>query len=428
MPTDLVRSGSRDSPFLVPIEIDNAEDQDFQQDLVREEEDGIDEVLEDEDFQQDLAQEENDKFNEVGDDENGKSGGKGPITDDSDFDTPDEDGQHKTPEPGSVDKRLKQKRPPPDEDEFHSRGIPASHGSISKYATTFDLAGNDPQDQESIIRERNNWIDYATLPPRVMTGEGNGGMDHPLVFTQEMRDAESQSFKEWYLEQGGREEMSRAQNTISLSDDDARTYAQDVLPSHSVLIGPYGKQKLFDIVPSEPLSLREAWHATESQAEPSPDSRTTHQLRTGWLLNLGERIRWLDWAPHHSGAVQYLAVATASNPPPNHPKCTAFESVEPYKAIIYIWSFGTKLVNGVRIMNMDVKPRVVQVVCTEWGAVRRLQWCPAAGPGSVKGKENIESIGLLAGIWMDGWVRVLDIKVDNTSKTRFGNLLLEQVC
>ena len=385
-----------------------------------------DDVDDDEEFEGDAV------ANEVEDDlldgEEEVASSKDYQSDESDFATPDEDrdeGEATVTGPlRSNNKRgPKPKEIVPNENDTHSRGMIHSWGSISKEATAIDVAGSDPRDQEPVFRERSKWIDYSTLPPRLPDSKGAGGFDYPYVCTEEMRQTEARCFNAWYKEESGQERIAKAQKATPIGPDKAQLYVPSVLPVHTILLGPYGNQKAFEVAAGSSVSLQETWEAAEAEANFAEDQRSAPQSRNGWILNLGDRVRSLDWAPHHDRDLQYLAVATASDPPPEHPKVSAFEPIEAYRASFSVWSFGSREEDGVQMMDLNTKPQMVQIACTDWGAVRRLQWCPSARPVPDDSYNNVESIGLLAGVWTDGYVRVLDIRIDSQAgpRKRFGN-------
>ena len=381
----------------------------------------------DEDFNQDLAQHESVDDDGLSSDECEKEPNGAEQLDRADLASADdlleEDEDVIPTTPGSEAKRRRGQSAPQKSQHLHSRGLPSHKTSVSKGTAITELGGTDPKDVNPLIVERAKWIFHETLPPRAQTVKATGGLDHPSMFTEDMRHAEAESFRNWYLDDGGQEKMSKAQHIITLDSETAKEYMPASLLQHRVLLGPYGNQKQFMLNPGDTLSISEAWKEAEAQLDVVEESTKQHS-RDGWLINLGDRITCLDWAPNHENDKQYIAIATTSNPPLDHPHCTAFEPVEHYKASITIWELISKKENNVRFMDMSVEPRMVQVLCTEWGAIRRLEWCPAAKPLSESTENGFKSIGLLAGIWSDGYLRVLDVKIDVTGNTQgtFGRI------
>lgn len=142
------------------------------------------------------------------------------------------------------------------------------------------------------------------------------------------------------------------------------------------------------------------------QRDASQASSTT---RSGWILNLGSRVVCTEWAPELGGDYQYLAVSVDKGVPPNIPKVSALDPTAPFESSIQIWAFKTVAESGSILMDMDAPPRLVHVVCHCWGTTRRLGWCPFP----VKHDSTSSSIGLLALITTDGYIRVVDVCVEN---------------
>ena len=403
---DLIESGDESPSPVVPVYDDADEDEEFHDEPPHDEEDEA--SLSDDDF--------------------GKATNKENKSDKSGFSTPDEGNEDPTdavlsllnPKPRGPKAR---KRDEPKEDDTHSRGLLYNKFSISKNSTAKDLAGSDPNDIEPLLRERKKWIDGPILPLRMPDPKGVGGMDYPFVYSEAMRDRAADTFHHWYLDQRGHEKIVKVQNATAMKTDQANLYVPHVLPSHTVLLGPYGRQKAFEIPAAGSLSLSESWEAAEAEGNIPEHQRSAPQSRHGWVLNLGDRIRSLDWAPNHDGDTQYLAIATASEPPPELPKVSAFEPVQPYAASFSIWAFKSREEDSEHLVDLAVKPWISQLACTDWGGVRRLQWCPAASPAVNREEVGAVSLGLLAGIWTDGFVRVLDIRVNTREdpKRRVGD-------
>lgn len=62
-------------------------------------------------------------------------------------------------------------------------------------------------------------------------------------------------------------------------------------------------------------------------------------------------------------------------------------------------------------------PELRLVICTEWGDVKQLKWCPMPRIFRDEDSRGKVSLGLLAGIWTDGHVRILDVQFDKYGKS-----------
>src|SRR5262249_30356929 len=146
------------------------------------------------------------------------------------------------------------------------------------------------------------------------------------------------------------------------------------------------------------------------------DQELRSRYHEGWILNVGEKVLSLSWAPNDT-EIQYLAVAprctssqrrSAASDDPSRP---AFHPSPPYPSSIQIWAFQTEAtkIAGVRALLMSAPPRLSIVFGTEWGNVRLLKWCPSQREREVAGNSSNEQtrLGLLGVISSDGCTRVL---------------------
>ena len=304
---------------------------------------------------------------------------------------------------------------------LHSRGVPEVKSSEAKENYLKNIFGTGAEDLEHIARSRDQWAESVSLPRRSQY-HGEGGMRYSFSHTDEKREMEATVGWDWYYE-GGRETFSKKHKVQHIRDSEGKKYfPKPTKNSHSVLLGPYGKQKVFSLSYMESLELGEAWKAATTakteNAKPAPKDRTGE--RAGWMLNVGTAVTCLDWAANHNGATQYLAIATSKAESARskelHEVSPAFTPSPPSPSCIQIWAFSASVESSHEgLIDTSAKPQLRLVICTEWGPVKHLKWCPM--PRKLRDEEsqgNI-SIGLLAGIWGDGYVRVLDVQMDRHS-------------
>lgn len=241
------------------------------------------------------------------------------------------------------------------------------------------------------------------------------GIDPELVKTERSRGWD------WYYDAdiGGRKR--RKQRMEEIGEDDARRI---YLPSpekeeHTVIVGPVDNHVVFKLRQNESLDFGEAWaQASDKKSPEQPGSRA----REGWILNVGSKIQCLEWAPNARGPTQYLAVVAPTSgerkkrvDSPVDPKASSFSPSPPYPSALRIYAFKAKLDGGLtKRLDMGFKPRLSLALCTDWGDLRRISWCPVARDPQEEEEEEQEDsfkIGLLAGIWGDGRVRVLDVRM-----------------
>ena len=299
----------------------------------------------------------------------------------------------------------------------HARGVLEPTQYARKEDNLKYLFGTGTEDIMNLLRARDMWANPVTLPFRVADTPGSRGMGYPTSHTTEKREMESTIGWDWYYEHGGRELFAQRQKTQVLQLDRVNPYMSRALNnSHSCLMGPYGKQEVYNFRTMQPMHIGKAWkHATNTESEKTAE-KARKGGRDGWILNLGNRVRCLDWAPNHSGGTQYLALVaspklTTAQTPMN--AAPSFTPSYPLPAAIQIWAFAaTTDLDRTGHMDQNKPPELVLTICTDWGAVKHLKWCPVPRvlrDDEVRGKV---SLGLLAGIWGDGNARVFDVQID----------------
>lgn len=337
------------------------------------------------------------------------------------------------------------------QDELHNRGIfnPTEHVSKSLHMkVTF---GTDDRDLLTTIYGRDRWfrgIDSA-LPSRTsldnIKSMSDYGPGETFGVAAEELEAEATTGWDWYYDDNSGERFRKRQRIEKIDEEEAR---QRYLPKpqkkeHTVIIGPVDNQKEFRLQQNECLDFGEAWNEIklrkkrgrkpkgedrhdETKDGPSGESAATHKrLREGWILNMGGKVQCLAWAPNQDGATQYLAIAVPiteqqRREQPVEGETTGAPSFTPsklYPAALQIWSFEASEKEGLTMtLDMSRKPTLRLVICTDWGDIRRIAWCPMARRRrNQDDTDGLYSLGLLAGIWGDGTVKVLDIKLDSSS-------------
>lgn len=303
------------------------------------------------------------------------------------------------------------------EQNSHARGVPEPTQYASKEDTLKYLFGTGNEDILNLIRARDMWAGPITLPFKVADWHGSRGMGYAFSHTPEKREMESTIGWKWYYEYGGKELFEKGQKTQVLHPDRVNPYMPSALNnSHSCLMGPYGKQRVYSLVTMQSMHIEEPWKHAANAENGETTGKSRKGGRQGWILNLGSRVRCLDWAPNHSGSTQYLALVASPKPTDAQTPTNAapsFTPSYPLPAAIQIWAFATTT-NDDRTGHMDENksPELLLTICTDWGAIKQSKWCPVprvVRDDQVRGKI---SLGLLAGIWGDGHVRVLDVQID----------------
>ena len=305
--------------------------------------------------------------------------------------------------------------------DVHSRGMPEKKMGADNDRSRFKLlSGSGAEDILHIVRSRDHWAADPILPCREK-------MYPQVSHTDEQRQMEATVGWDWYYDEGGRESFAEKQNVQTLSLEEGIVYMPEItLSNHSFLMGPYGRQKVFTLALSQTLDLEEAWNITSGSSEQNP--RSSKRRRLGWMLNVGTRVRCLDWAPNHCGDKQYLALAAAKASNTTHAatpsEAPAFTPSCPTPSSIQIWAFDLSKESLCPIQP----PKLRQVLCTEWGEITQLKWCPVPRANRIEDALGKISIGLLAGVWGDGCARVFDVQLEKGqgADTRHCKFYLDQ--
>lgn len=258
-----------------------------------------------------------------------------------------------------------------------------------------NLFGPTKDDILPVFLTRDKWNFQETFPSR-----SNGSLGKSFFLRDEAREKEIETTRNWY-QRIGRDAFTAGQKAKILSEEIGRTYVfTEELTSLNFLMGGVNEQKLFTLGSGEYISA----------SKPFPSD----QNRRGWIFNFGSRIQEAQWVPNEQGQTQYLAVAVEQKQPTRkykhmeNPKAAAFVATKPFPASIQIWAFDS-LEDGE--LDPSVTPRLEQVICTEWGAPKALRWCPIGIRNTVVPQNDRDSVhlGLLAGVWSDGKLRILDV-------------------
>lgn len=338
----------------------------------------------------------------------------------------------------------------------HSRGVYKTTNHSAKNLQLKLTFGPIHEDLLSVVDTRSIWSGPfdLTFPCResLQKAQGWHSEEDRSIFGVDKGRLQDQATKgwDWYRDEdvGGR--LRKRQKMTRCDESEGQGY----LPRHkssatTVLIGPAGDQKEHLLGRWESLDFGSAWGSVEGVSkkgqgrskkdkspagppsdynEPNTERAGAAKIREGWIVNLGNRVQCMSWAPNCHGKTQYLAVST---PILDSQKSemgesgikgfSAFTPSPPYPGAIQIWSFqAEEKVNELRKIDMNVKPRLAMVICTEFGDVRRLCWCPIAADMAPPGDDNHEEgqtadLGFIAGIWGDGSVKVFNIKVNRGS-------------
>ncbi|PWY92512.1 transcription factor TFIIIC complex subunit Tfc6 [Aspergillus heteromorphus CBS 117.55] len=325
-------------------------------------------------------------------------------------------------------------------DETHSRGSwnPLEHvGKAVHLRVTF---GTDDRDLFSVLSARDQWcrgLD-STFPTRATLDEAPSVNDYGYgrSFGLESDELPRESTRgwDWYYDEDLGARFRKSQRMKKIKEKDARrVYFPRPRGEHTVLVGPLEGQKVFSLGRHDVVDFGEAWGEVpskpvkqESKGKAGSGGERKKKKREGWILNLGQKIQCLAWVPNQGGLTQYLSAVAPILPdqkeeypdPLKDQAAPAFRPSAPYPCVLQLWAFKAQEAESLtRTIDMTFKPRLRLAVCTEWGDLRRMAWCPMPRAPRDEDDEGAQkNVGLLAGIWGDGRVRVIDIKLGRDPK------------
>lgn len=327
-----------------------------------------------------------------------------------------------------------------DENYVHSRGMYNPVSNTGKDLSLQVNFGGDERDHLGAAYMRDRWQrGYdSTFPSRHSLNQAESFADYGFGTTfgadpEDVRRERTQGW-DWYYDADVGQRFRKRQRLEKIGEDDARRiYMPASKGKHTVLVGPADEQKVVELGKDEVFNFGGAWgerkpgpkgtKAAKGEPGPTGNSRSTgsSKLREGWIINFGQKVQAMGWAPNQPGLTQYLAVVApitkeqkAHYPDPLEGKVSpAFRPSAPYPNAVQIWSFKAKKDESLtKTLDMNSRPRLRLALCTEWGELRRFSWCPMPRDAREEDDEDVlKNIGLLAGVWTDGAVRVIDVKI-----------------
>ncbi|PIG83426.1 transcription factor TFIIIC complex subunit Tfc6 [Aspergillus arachidicola] len=329
-------------------------------------------------------------------------------------------------------------------DEMHSRGTHSSMEHMGKMLHMTITFGTDEKDLLSIVYARERWyrgVDSG-FPTRASLNEAPDVPDCGFgpTFGVEPEDMKRERTRgwDWYYDGDVGERFRKRQRLEAITEKEVyqKFIPQAKEKKHTVLIGPVDDQKVFTLGHHESFNFGEAFGETKVKAKAKPSTGgklkgkasaqedstgRTRKTREGWVINVGQKVQCMAWAPNQPGLTQYLAVSTPISKgekemyadPFKDRGARAFRPSPPYPCALQLWMFKAEREESLtKHIDMNFKPKLRLALCTNWGDLRRMAWCPVRrDPREEDDDDSLKSVGLLAGIWGDGYVRVLDIKL-----------------
>ncbi|KAL2355314.1 hypothetical protein BJ546DRAFT_683571 [Cryomyces antarcticus] len=307
-------------------------------------------------------------------------------------------------------------------DQINVRGILDLKNYMNRRRRVLYTFGPATEDSKPGVQARDKWIEEPSLPSHNVDERGVGGFARSFAHTEKMRKREATEGWMWYYEHGGREAFLQGQRTVKMAEEQASAYIpRREQNSRSFLMGPHKSPKLFELDVGQSLELDDAWTGLNQPSGEPPDVPCKSR-RNGFMLNIGANVHCMDWVPNWNGSLQYLALSVLDLSRHDDDE-RLFESSEapaytpqnPSPASIQIWMFHATSASGRQgTIDTSRSPKLQLVICTDWGDVKQFKWCPMP-TREVDNSENARvHLGLLASLWGDGAVRVLDIHCDKS--------------
>lgn len=282
-----------------------------------------------------------------------------------------------------------------------------------------------PSDQDLIpyIQGRDKWSAASTLPSRHADKADAGGMAPSFYHSAEMQRRERTEGWKWYTHDGGRQAFSRLQTVRPLSSVEARLYVKHLQNApQRFLVGPQSRQKLVDLPVESSTTVQEPFQSDDDLKKSSAARNSADASPKGWIVNAGARISCLEWVPNRDDATQYLGVAVLEQDPAEASTAAADKvetksapawSSREHPASIQLWQVSASdSPESSGKLDVALPPKLDTVFCFDWGDVKQFKWCPMPAPELKKSSESSRRrLGLLAGVWSDGSVRVLDVEL-----------------
>lgn len=245
------------------------------------------------------------------------------------------------------------------------------------------------------------WAAYGVLPSKVPGGDACP-VSSPWLEEGHLEEQVEVS-KVWFARISGGEGVTGAEREMSREEAEKWRVKPD--GELKTVIGPYPEQKEVKIAPHECLVLSESGLPMEGEAD---------EKVAGWMFDVGGLVISMDWALRGEGDSQILALAVS---PHTDQQLDAEDAVDEQKGTIQLWELHGRTDKNGMLYSQNRSAKLARTVCSEWGRVKRIKWCPI--PFTDDG-----SLGLMALLCGDGQVHVVSIKdIDDDEQDSFSKSL-----
>ncbi|KAK3672961.1 hypothetical protein LTR78_007071 [Recurvomyces mirabilis] len=255
------------------------------------------------------------------------------------------------------------------------------------------------RDTSHVTAAKRLWARDLTLPSRQKDSEGYGGFHHNFASGDEAREQRALDGWKWYVDSGGKEAFAAHQKLEIVTAEEAVQYL-GAPQACGFVMGPIDEQKLFHLEPRQSIGLGTIWRDASPQGS-GMDSEVPPGTRSGFIVNLGARVRSLEWVPSQITEYQYLSIIVGEDA---NDGLNAYSQGAPgdkdLRCAVQIWGLMNDT-NG-RIDNA-MQPSLVLVLCLPFASIHTIRWCPIPCPAAT------ETLGLLAIVPGDSKLRIVDV-------------------
>jgi len=281
---------------------------------------------------------------------------------------------------------------PPVSKEAHTMGLNSTRAvlALAKLDRVSTHIGPNVDDLVAFVHYRDLWLNKHNFPQKDQIG-------YSLFYPPARRAQEAVQGFQWYY--NGGKDIFRDFQAISTRSSSQTTGVDELaVTEHRFLSGAIQNQKMHKLAGLQSVLLKDV-----IDLESGTPSSTTRQ---GWILNVGKRLQCLEWVPNRSDKPQLLSLSYStkvSYQSTNSSKedfRSPFRPLPPARSEFYIWE-----------IDLSQRPKLRAVISYDWNHLRSLSWCPCSVKDDEDEDMELEHLGLLAGVWLDGHIRILDINI-----------------
>ncbi|KAH7035241.1 uncharacterized protein B0I36DRAFT_317939 [Microdochium trichocladiopsis] len=259
------------------------------------------------------------------------------------------------------------------------------------------LYGDRDNYSRIVSRITRAWWDFQVLPPRPVHQKHIDLSAYPWTastYSEEQRARLGDRLR-MHADNGG----SRQSSAILTPEAAFSSFLPSTNAKLTALIGGHGYQKAYLTQQGSSIFLSEDGSPASITADDVPVSG-------GWLLDVGGIVVAINWAPSSSQRDQLLAMSVIPEADQAYQQDLSkapTTSTQP-EGSVQIWKFPVERGRDGTMRPSRRPPQLMHAVCSLWGRVARLQWCPIP-----IGHDEVAS--LLAILCADGKLRVVEAKM-----------------